>query len=142
MASEVRREKPKAIPTEPVNNTRREIEVEVPAAEVARETDTLIQKYQKLARLPGFRRGHIPASVIRQRFSEEVNSEVGDVLLRRDFRQESDRLSLMPVSQPRLSELHIHAREPLPLKASLEVLRVVKVDRYKEVPADKANVYV
>ena len=129
-------------PTETTGNTRREIEVEVPAAEVARETETLIQKYQKLARLPGFRRGHIPASVIRQRFSEEIKSEVVDVLIPRYFRQESDRLGLMPVSQPRVTDLHIHDGEPLRFKASFEVLPDVKVDGYKELRADKADVSV
>lgn len=129
-------------PTETTGNTRREIEVEVPAAEVARETETLIQKYQKLARLPGFRRGHIPASVIRQRFSEEIKSEVVDVLVPRYFRQESDRLGLMPVSQPRVTDLHIHDGEPLRFKASFEVLPDVKVEGYKELRADKADVSV
>lgn len=129
-------------PTETTGNTRREIEVEVPATEVARETETLIQKYQKLARLPGFRRGHIPASVIRQRFSEEIKSEVVDVLIPRYFRQESDRLGLMPVSQPRVTDLHIHDGEPLRFKASFEVLPDVKVEGYKELRADKADVAV
>ncbi len=59
-------------PTETASNTKREIQIEIPAAEVTRETDTLIQKYQKLARLPGFRRGHVPASIIRQRFAEDL----------------------------------------------------------------------
>jgi len=49
---------------------KREISVEVPAAEVARETELQIQRYQKSARLPGFRTGHVPASIIRQRFGE------------------------------------------------------------------------
>jgi len=43
-------------PTETTESTKREIEVQVPAEEVARESDALIQKYQKLARIPGFRR--------------------------------------------------------------------------------------
>ncbi len=34
---------------------KREISVEIPAAEVARETELQIQRYQKSARLPGFR---------------------------------------------------------------------------------------
>src|SRR5439155_217743 len=39
-------------PTETASNTKREIQIEIPADEVTRETDTLIQKYQKVARLP------------------------------------------------------------------------------------------
>ena len=57
-------------PTETKESTKREVAVEVPAEEVTRQTEALIQKYQKLARLPGFRKGHAPASIIRQRFSE------------------------------------------------------------------------
>ena len=68
-------------PTETKESTKREIAVEVPAAEVARQTDALIQKYQKLARLPGFRRGHVPASIIKHRFSEDIKTEVVDAVL-------------------------------------------------------------
>ena len=64
---------------------RREIVVEVPAEEVARETEKLIQKYQKLARVPGFRRGHVPASLIRQRFSQDIQNDVVDALVPRYF---------------------------------------------------------
>ena len=42
-------------------SVKREISVEIPADEVARETEVIIQKYQKVARLPGFRAGHVPA---------------------------------------------------------------------------------
>ena len=129
-------------PTETTSNTKREIEVEIPAAEVNRETETLIQKYQKLARLPGFRRGHVPASVIRQRFVEDIKSEVVDALVPRYFRRETDKLGLLPVSQPRVTDLHIHEGEPLRFKASFEVLPEIKVEGYKELRADKPAISV
>jgi trigger factor len=129
-------------PTETSTNTKREIQVEVPAAEVARQTDTLIQKYQKLARIPGFRRGHVPASVIKQRFSEDIKSEVVDALVPRFFRKEADKQGLIPVSQPRVSDLHIHDGEPLRFKATFEVMPEIKVEGYKELRADKPAVSV
>ena len=129
-------------PTETSSGTKREIQVEVPAEEVTRETDTLIQKYQKLARLPGFRRGHVPASVIRQRFGEDIKSEVVDALVPRYFRRETDKQGLIPVSQPRVTDLHIHDGEPLRFKASFDILPEIKVDGYKELRADKAEIAV
>jgi trigger factor len=129
-------------PTEISTNTKREIQVEVPAAEVARETDTLIQKYQKLARIPGFRRGHVPASVIKQRFSEDIKSEVVDALVPRFFSREAEKQGLIPVSQPRVSDLHIHDGEPLRFKATFEVMPEIKVEGYKELRADKPAVAV
>ena len=129
-------------PTETPTNTKREIQVEVPAAEVARETDTLIQKYQKLARIPGFRRGHVPASVIKQRFSEDIKSEVVDALVPRFFQREAEKQGLIPVSQPRVTDLHIHDGEPLRFKATFEVMPEIKVEGYKELRADKPSIAV
>ncbi len=129
-------------PTETNTSTKREIEVEIPADAVARETDTLIQKYQKLARLPGFRRGHVPATVIRQRFSEDIKSDVVEALVPRYFRQEADKLGLTPVSQPRVTDLHVHDGEPLRFKASFEVMPAINVDGYKELRAEKPQIAV
>jgi len=129
-------------PTETKESTRREISVEVPAAEVTRETEALIQKYQKLARLPGFRKGHVPASIIRQRFAEDIKTDVVESLVPRYFRQEADKQGLIPVSQPRVTDLHIHDGEPLRFKASFEILPEVKVEGYKELRADKPVIEV
>ena len=128
--------------TETREGTRREISVEVPATEVQRETDALIQKYQKLARLPGFRKGHAPASIIRQRFSEDIKTEVVEALVPRYIRQEAEKKGLIPVSQPRVTDLHIHEGEPLRFKANFEVLPEIEVSGYKELRADKPVIQV
>ena len=122
--------------------TKREIQVEIPAEDVARETLTIIEKYQKLARIPGFRRGHVPASVIRQRFREDLKSDVVEALVPRYFRREADKLGLRPVSQPQVSELHVHDNEPLRFKASFEVMPEVKVEGYKDLRSEKKEVTV
>jgi trigger factor len=129
-------------PTETSSSTKREIQVEIPAADVARETETLIQKYQKLARIPGFRTGHAPASVIKQRFAEGIKSDVVDALVPRYFRKEAEKLGLTPVSQPRVTDLHVHDGEPLRFKASFEVMPTIRVEDYKELRADKPDTSV
>ena len=122
--------------------TKREIVVEIPVADVNRQTDSLIQKYQKVARIPGFRRGHVPASIIRQRFSEEIKTDMVEALIPRFFRLETERLSLHPVSQPRVTDLHLHDGEPLRFKAAFEVLPEIKLAGYKELRADKPEIAV
>ena len=116
--------------------------MEIPADEVARETETLIQKYQKLARIPGFRTGHAPASIIKQRFAEGIKSDVVDALVPRFFRKEADKLGLTPVSQPQVTDLHVHDGEPLRFKASFEVMPTIRVEDYKELRADKPDTSV
>jgi trigger factor len=122
--------------------TKRELAIEIPAAEVTRETEALIQKYQKVARLPGFRKGHVPASIIRQRFSEDIKTEVVEALVPRYFRKEADKQGMVPVSQPRVTDLHIHDGEPLRFKASFEVMPEIIVSGYKELRGDKPEITV
>jgi trigger factor len=123
-------------------DTKREISVEIPADEVARETEAQVRRYQKSARLPGFRSGHVPASIIRQRFGEGIKSDVAEALIPKYFRREAEKQGLVPVSQPRVSDLHIHDGEPLRFKASFEVLPEIPVEGYKELRADKPEITV
>ncbi len=124
------------------DGVKREISVEIPAEEVARETETIIQKYQKVARLPGFRTGHVPASIIRQRFKEDLKSDVVEALVPRYFRKEAEKLGMIPVSQPRVTDLHIHEGEPLRFKASFEIMPDIVVEGYKELRADHPEISV
>ena len=129
-------------PTETTTSTKREIEVEIPPEEVSRETEVLIQKYQKLARIPGFRKGHVPASIIRQRFSQDIQNDVVDALVPKYFRKEAERLKLIPISQPRVTDLHAHEGEGMRFKASFEVMPEIKVEGYKELRADHPEITV
>jgi trigger factor len=131
-----------AAKTDTKKDIKREISVEIPAAEVARETEVQIQRYQKSARLPGFRAGHVPASIIKQRFGEGLKSDVAEALIPKYFQREAEKQGLIPVSQPRVTDLHMHDGEPLKFKASFEVLPEIHVEGYKELRADKPEISV
>jgi trigger factor len=130
------------VSTTETNEVRREIEVEIPADVVARETDSVVQKYQKMARLPGFRRGKVPPSIIRQRFADDLKSEVIEALVPRFFREATEKQGLHPVSQPQVTDLHLEAGEPLRFKASFEVLPDFEVSDYKELRAERPDTSV
>ncbi len=124
------------------DSVKREISVQIPAAEVARETESQIQRYQKSARLPGFRAGHVPASIIKQRFGDGLKNDVAEALIPKYFRREAEKQGLIPVSQPRVTDLHMHDGEPLTFKASFEVLPEIQVEGYKDLRADKPEIAV
>lgn len=132
-------------PTETKNEPsalQRELSIEIPAEVVERERESIIGKYQKLARIPGFRRGKVPATVVKQRFSEDINSEVIEALVPRYFREESEKQNLYPVSQPRVTDLHLHDGQPLKFKASFEVMPDVQIEGYLEIRGEKPEVSV
>jgi trigger factor len=124
---------PETDSSETPNPCRRELSVEVPAEVVKNETENLISRYQKLARIPGFRKGKVPASIVRQRFAKDIESEVVEALVPRYFREETKKQNLAPVSQPRVTDLHIHEGEPLRFKASFEILPEFKVTPYDDI---------
>ena len=124
------------------DSVKREISVQISAAEVARETESQIQRYQKSARLPGFRAGHVPASIIKQRFGDGLKNDVAEALIPKYFRREAEKQGLIPVSQPRVTDLHMHDGEPLTFKASFEVLPEIQVEGYKDLRADKPEIAV
>ena len=93
--------------TESPNPCQREVSVEIPADVVAKEEQTVISELQKHARVPGFRRGKVPAGIIRQRFSEDIKSELVEHLIPRYFRQETEKQHLVPVSQPQVTDLDL-----------------------------------
>ena len=128
--------------TTDITSTKREIEVEIPSQEVSNLTDSLVQKYQKLARLPGFRKGHVPASIIRQRFSEEIKTEVVETLVPLHFRRITEKQGLKPLAQPQITDLQLNEGQPLRFKAHFEVLPEIKVEGYKELRTERADVAV
>ena len=131
-----------ATSSEPSNPCKRELTIEIPADVINAEAESVVNRYRKQARIPGFRKGKVPASIVRQRFAEEIKNEIVEALVPRYFRQETQQQNLLPVSQPRVTDLHLHEGEPLKFTASFEVLPDFKVAPYEDlhIPRLDANV--
>lgn len=100
----------------------RTISVEAPAAEVDKAYNAAIKRYQKLARIPGFRAGKVPAALIRKRFARDLRQEVLEQLVNDRFRAALVEQNVQPVSQPQVSELLLAEGQPLKFQATFEVL--------------------
>jgi trigger factor len=120
-------------PAEPINLCKREFTIEIPAEVVKGERDKIVNRYTKLARIPGFRKGKVPATVVRQRFADEIKSDLVEALVPRYFREESKKQNLLPVSQPRVTDLHLHDGEPLKFTAEFEILPDFTVAAYDDI---------
>src|SRR6202012_5227760 len=111
----------------------REIEVEVGADEVSKSFKTVVKRYQKLARIPGFRAGKVPESLIRSKFAKEVRQEVLESLVSERFRKAIDEQKLKPVSEPQLLDLQLLDGQPLKVKAAFEVAPEIDITGYDSV---------
>ncbi len=117
----------------------RSIEVEAPAEDVTKAFRQVTKRYTKLARIPGFRAGKVPESLIKSRFAKEVRQEVLESLVSERFRKALEEQKANPVSQPQISELLLAEGAPLKFKATFEVLPEINIDGYDSVKAERPD---
>ena len=133
---------PEIKPAEPSNPCKRELTIEVPVDVVTSEREKIVGRYTKLARIPGFRKGKVPATVVRQRFADEIKSDLVESLVPRYFREETAKQSLLPISQPRVTDLHLHDGEPLKFTAEFEVLPDFTIADYGDIKPETIDTNV
>ena len=117
----------------------REVDVEVPAEEVTKAFRSVLKRYQKLARIPGFRPGKVPETVLRSRFAQGIREEVVETVLPPHFRTAIAQKGLRPVSQPQVTDLQLEEGKPLHFKAAFEVVPEFSVDGYDKVKVEKPD---
>jgi trigger factor len=117
----------------------REIEVEAGADEVSKSFRTVVKRYQKLARIPGFRAGKVPESLIRSKFAKEVRQEVLESLVSERFRKAIEEQKLRPISEPQLLDMQLFDGQPLKFKAAFEVAPEIDISGYDSVHVSKPD---
>jgi trigger factor len=116
-----------------VEGCKHEIEITVPVDEVARETDRVIANIQGKARLPGFRPGKAPVSLIRSKFAHQVREDVLENLLPKFFKKKMEEEELQPVGRPSVKDVEFKDGEPLKFKAEFEVAPQIELKEYRGV---------
>lgn len=117
----------------------RSIEVEAPAEDVDKAFRRTAKHYAKLARIPGFRSGKVPESLVRSRFAKEIRQEVLESLVSERFRQALEEQRLQPISQPQVADLQLFEGQPLRFKATFEVLPEINIDGYDAVSVQRPD---
>lgn len=120
----------------------REVAVEIPAEVVNKEFDLVVQRYTKVARIPGFRKGKVPASIVRSRFTEEIRSDVLEALVPRYFREAVLRDGFNPISEPHIHDLENQPGQAVRFKAAFEIMPDFQLGNYQEMKLDVAEVKV
>ena len=118
---------------------RRELELEIPAEDVTKATEKVAKEFARIARVPGFRPGKAPVSLIKRRFAEDIKGEVVQSLVPERVEKELTEQKLTPVSQPKVDKLDYNEGQPLKFRAVFEVLPEFELQEYKnleiEMPA-------
>jgi trigger factor len=111
---------------------RRELDLEIPADEVSKAMERVAKEFAKVARVPGFRPGKAPITLIRRRFADDIKGEVLQTLVPERVEKAVSEQKLTPVSQPKVEQLDFNDGQPLKFRAVFEVLPEFELGNYKD----------
>jgi len=109
---------------------KRSVEIEIPLEEVEKTRERVTSSLRQRVRLPGFRPGKAPLSMIQSRFEGDIRNEVLEMLLPQAFREKVDKDGLKVVGQPNISDLKFEAGQPIHFKAEFEVAPEFELAEY------------
>ncbi|HEX6186213.1 MAG TPA: trigger factor [Pyrinomonadaceae bacterium] len=122
-----------------VSPTRREIKIEIEAADVRAEFERVSGEYARAATVPGFRKGHAPVGVVRTRYKKDIQGDVLKRLVPEAVEQAITESGLQVIGQP---DVHLDnenldklGQEPITLHAHVEVMPELSLGEYKGLEA-------
>ncbi len=109
---------------------KRRLDVEETPEVVHEAWERAFTRVQREARLPGFRKGKVPRSMIKLHFSDDVRQEVARNLIPEVYRQALAETQLRPVEEPDLQEVTLEESSPLKFSAVVEIKPTITLGRY------------
>jgi trigger factor len=121
-------------------NCRRELDLEVPAETVQKAVEKVAREFARIARVPGFRPGKAPATLIRRRFADDIKGEVLQSLVPSEIEKAVKDKNLVPITQPQIEHVDYSETGPLKFRAIFEVLPEFDLGTYKDLEVEVPGV--
>ena len=118
------------IEIEDVDSCNKKIKFVVPHQDYKKEVDRYYQKLGRQVKVPGFRKGKVPASLLEKQFGPDVKKEVLSNLISDRLNQAIAEKELRAIGQPHLLEVNAEEGTDISVSASLEVLPTVDIQDY------------
>jgi trigger factor len=124
------------------NGCQREMSVEVDPESLKQDHLAVCSKYQRQARVPGFRQGKTPMSIILQRFKNEIREDFLEGAVQKHLLEALRSEKLEPLDHPHIHDLTYNEGEPLKFTAEFEVLPDLNLDNYRGLEIERIPVEV
>ena len=107
----------------------RHVQVSVPPEAVKDAEDRAAKRYASTVRLPGFRPGKAPATVVRRKFGEAIRQEALETIVREAYQEFVEKESIKVAAQPHVHDLKFEEGKPLTFELHLEVRPTIELAR-------------
>jgi trigger factor len=125
-----------------LNETRKNLVVEIESTVVDAEIDRVARDYSKAARIPGFRPGKVPPKVVKQRFRDQIINDVVRELVPKAVDQALQERGLEPVDTPDIKDLVVEEGQPLKFTAAFDTVPPIELRAYTEVQLRRSKVEI
>ena len=105
-----------------LTETKKSVAVEIPSDIVDAQIDRVARSYSRQARIPGFRQGKVPPTLIKKRFREQILHDVAHDLIPRAIDEALRERGLEPVDTPDVKDVQLDEGRALTFTATFETL--------------------
>jgi len=120
----------------------RHVQVSVPVETGKDAEDKAARRYASSVRLPGFRPGKAPATMVRKKFAEAIRQEAVEAIVRDAYKEIVEKQELKIASQPHVHDLKFEEGQPLTFELHFEVRPTIDLARTSGFRVTKKNVVV
>lgn len=120
----------------------RKLQVKLPAKEVDSKEELKIQEYSKHADVKGFRKGHVPVTLVKQRFGAQARKEVVAGLIEESLTEALTKEKLSPADRPNITDINDKKGEDLSYTVTLEIMPEIELQDYAKIKVEKLKAKV
>jgi trigger factor len=117
--------------------TKVKLTIEFAGDTIPKHEQMMVNRYAKSAKIPGFRPGKAPASMVKEKFKEEIRRDVVSHLLEAGLSEALQQTKLSPVSRPQVEINQIGEGKPFAFSAEFEVEPEINLKGYKGITLKK-----
>jgi trigger factor len=107
----------------------RRLTITVPAARIDRERDGVARKLAQRLKLPGFRKGRVPAHVLQKKYGAAIERETLEHVVGEAYREAIRQQNLQPITQASIDAVDWQPGSDLTFQAEFEVRPEIELNR-------------
>ncbi len=120
-----------------VSEVERRVTVELDAEQVAGSIDKAYKNLQKKVRLPGFRPGKAPLSILQKHFKAQIEEEVTNELVQKSFPEVMEQQDLKPVSMPKVENGVLEKGKAFSYTVGIEIKPTIDIKDFTGLKIEK-----
>ena len=116
-----------------ISSSEKEVEVKFDYEEIKNDIDKEVKKESKKIQVPGFRKGKVPANMIKKFYGDALEYEASEKVANSKFWDLAEKEDLKPIGKPAMTDLKFEPGKELIFKVKYEVIPTLDIKNYKNI---------